>query len=126
MSTRGINHKPLPLFTNMCSNDLRILSNLGDGLRWNIETIISIVIGPLPPDQFFINQFIRVTDIISAQFQSSAILIVSYILPLIPASSYSFPVHDYFRNWFFNWQTQIQLATQNCIQVANSLLDQPV
>ncbi|KAH9473239.1 hypothetical protein Pst134EA_000313 [Puccinia striiformis f. sp. tritici] len=126
MSTRGINHKPLPLFTNMCSNDLRILSNLGDGLRWNIETIISIVIGPLPPDQFLINQCIRVIDIISAQFQSSAILILSYILPLIPVSSYSFPVHDYFRDWFFNWQTQIQLATQNCIQVAHSLLDQPV
>ncbi|POW18496.1 hypothetical protein PSHT_05754 [Puccinia striiformis] len=64
-------------------------------------------------------------EIISAQFQSSVILIVSHVLPLIPVFSYSFPVHDYFRNWFSNWQTQIQLATQNCMQVANSLLDQP-
>ncbi|KAI9601448.1 hypothetical protein H4Q26_001266 [Puccinia striiformis f. sp. tritici PST-130] len=78
------------LFFNKCLHNLKYL---GDGLRWNIETIISIVIGPLPPDQFLINHF---------------------------------PVHDYFRDWFFNWQTQIQLATQNCIQVAHSLLDQPV
>ncbi|KNE93682.1 hypothetical protein PSTG_12963 [Puccinia striiformis f. sp. tritici PST-78] len=109
LSKRGMNMKGFPLYTEMCSVELMILSRLArevvdsvDRISFNVERALT-------------SNMDRLTEILEKPSISSLVLVNKHALPPMP-DTINFHIQSYFKTWSAAWFTHF--TSPFCILLA--------
>ncbi|KAI7962575.1 hypothetical protein MJO28_000669 [Puccinia striiformis f. sp. tritici] len=121
LSKRGLNNERLPVFTEMCSNQIECLvkcaAEVSDDL---LQLTVHLDFANRDRGVVTSLEFIELATTLKARFESPLLLVVLYIIPFIPDNE-SLNVQNYHRNWCLTWNNQMSLAIHNFECAAKSL-----
>ncbi|POW04041.1 hypothetical protein PSTT_10696 [Puccinia striiformis] len=121
LSKRGLNNERLPVFTEMCSNQIECLvkcaAEVSDDL---LQLTVHLDFANRDRGVVTSLEFIELATTLKARFESPLLLVVLYIIPFIPDNE-SLNVQNYYRNWCLTWNNQMSLAIHNFECAAKSL-----
>ncbi|KAI9630362.1 hypothetical protein KEM48_014088 [Puccinia striiformis f. sp. tritici PST-130] len=117
ISVRGINTKRLPLFTEMCSEQIESLAMSHGSVSSSFVHILSLLDAAdrapgVVPHVHFIGSVRCLKNI----FEAPLLIVLLYLVPAIPDTD-GFPIQNYYKNWLITWNTQRILATENFINI---------
>jgi hypothetical protein len=114
----GLKKTPLKLFTDMSSHQLETLSESPRYIGCDLSEIITLIEDADENGEYETIESISETiDKIIHRFDSTLLLVVIYIIPLIP-NSISSPNH--LQDYLVAWNNLFLMATQNFVHVAES------
>ncbi|KAH9466875.1 hypothetical protein MJO28_000516 [Puccinia striiformis f. sp. tritici] len=108
ISKRGMNQKPLPLFTSLRTDQLVLLEGLPGRVASYLTHLLEYLRGSVIPSHH-VNE---VAKCIEEEFESPLFMISLHFLPLIPDTD-GFPTQNYFRTWLVTWCNLLSLAIQH-------------
>ncbi|KAI9628312.1 hypothetical protein H4Q26_018113 [Puccinia striiformis f. sp. tritici PST-130] len=106
LTKRGINTKRLPFYTEMCSDQMKSLSELPGDVNHELNTMMT--------DLRLATSFSATSNSLKLEkrLQSSVDLLLERVVPLIPDTD-GFPTQNYLKNWFGTWSIQFAQAILN-------------
>ncbi|KNF04773.1 hypothetical protein PSTG_02251 [Puccinia striiformis f. sp. tritici PST-78] len=120
LSRRGMNSKPLASSTGMNSQQIRCLSESAHAVWMTIAELLNLLdkANKAPEaDPVYTWGITQEIKNLASQFEAPLLIAVLYLVPLIPERD---PDHNYYRDWFATWNTQMVLATNRFLHVARS------
>ncbi|KAH9467090.1 hypothetical protein Pst134EB_002118 [Puccinia striiformis f. sp. tritici] len=114
LTKRGINTKRLPFYTEMCSDQMKSLSELPGDVNHELNTMMTDLrlatsVGGTARLSF---QLLQTVLKLEKRLQSSVDLLLERVVPLIPDTD-GFPTQNYLKNWFGTWSIQFAQAILN-------------
>jgi hypothetical protein len=118
LSRKPVKGKPVPLFTEMSSQQLYSLQKSPEEYGYSVMDLVSHLGGAdlHPPTCLSLIQDIQV---LSNDLQSVVPLVALYIAPLFPDIN-GVSAQIYFKTWLITWNTLFFTATYNAIQAVNA------
>ncbi|WAQ85320.1 hypothetical protein PtA15_5A895 [Puccinia triticina] len=125
LSKHGImNCRTLPSFTPMNSYQLERLCQSAENVSPCLEELL-ISLGELDTTledrrlDTLLPIITKSAEDTASTLSASLLSVVLYLIPLID----SLPEQNYYQSWFATWNTQINIAVRNVVQVARDLRD---
>ncbi|KAI7937620.1 hypothetical protein MJO29_014935 [Puccinia striiformis f. sp. tritici] len=129
LSTRWMNRKRLPYSTEMSSEQIESLAQSIRDVTGDLGDLIAlfrIADQEMIDDRAELSQgFLNIGTWLKSRFDPPLLAILLYLLPIIPETHLGFPNQDYYKDWFVTWNTQRILVTENFINLAKSLGNDP-
>ncbi|KAI7945570.1 hypothetical protein MJO29_011958 [Puccinia striiformis f. sp. tritici] len=120
LTTRGMNMNPFPTYTHMSSFNLDYFSDSAGRIGSDLEEFIKLlknadldigIEGDIHPVES--EHFIAVTSRLDHRLKNYLFFVLLYLVPIIPQSSYDFPVRDYYKDWFVLWNNSFNVAVRD-------------
>ncbi|KAH9460421.1 hypothetical protein KEM48_009975 [Puccinia striiformis f. sp. tritici PST-130] len=126
ISVRGINTKRLPLFTEMCSEQIESLAKSHGRVSDSLMCILYLL-DDADSAQGAVTQteFIGFALHHKGIFEAPLLVVFLYLIPAIPDTD-GFPIQKYYKDWLITWKTQLTLAIENFINFVRSFGDNPL
>ncbi|POW08897.1 hypothetical protein PSTT_07221 [Puccinia striiformis] len=131
LSTRGMNVKRLPSFTQMNSAEIKHLAQapaLIFGLLSRLQRLLlSADIHLMNRRDTWISQhdFVQTAHHLKISFDPLLSLVLGHLVPMIPNTDSSLPAQEYYANWFATWNIQRIIVTSDLLKLARSLNENP-
>ncbi|KAH9442559.1 hypothetical protein Pst134EA_031920 [Puccinia striiformis f. sp. tritici] len=107
-------------FTNMCSNQLELLSGLSVSVELKLAPLPHLVKLAIGPSEAIVGpEVVQLVEGLLNRFQPSLLLIVSYVIPIIPDTN-GLSTHTYLTAWLTDWNNTLHVAANNVIKAAKS------
>ncbi|KAI7950152.1 hypothetical protein MJO28_008973 [Puccinia striiformis f. sp. tritici] len=119
LSTRGMDRKQFPKFTQMCSHELNTMAVspqcVADELG-KVDQTFRDADRAYPGATF--SRLIEQVQVIETQFKEVLLLILLHFLPIISETENEFLSQNYFKTWFTTWKTLLTIAITNFVDAA--------
>ncbi|KAH9448713.1 hypothetical protein MJO28_015170 [Puccinia striiformis f. sp. tritici] len=129
LSTRGINRKRLAYSTEMSSQQIESLAEFIGKVEDDIDRLIGLIgfayEGTIDDLAELSQDLVNIALKLKSRFDLPLHLILLHLLPLVPDTDPGSPTRSYYKDWFATWNTQRILATENFINLAKSLKNNP-
>ncbi|KAI7950169.1 hypothetical protein MJO28_008990 [Puccinia striiformis f. sp. tritici] len=125
LSERGMNRKPLPKFTTMCTDQLNTIDELPEKVNDIIWTLLGVLSDSDSTEEESTYRVLSQTmQSLDNQFKDPFLLILIYFLPIVPDTD-GFPTRKYFNDWFVTWKTSFTIAISNFISAVPAFRHYP-
>ncbi|KNE94184.1 hypothetical protein PSTG_12515 [Puccinia striiformis f. sp. tritici PST-78] len=119
LSTRGMDRKQFPKFTQMCSHELNTMAispqRVADELAKIVQTFRDT--DRTYPGATF-RRLVEQVQVIETHFKEVLLLILLHFIPIVPEADNEFLSQNYFKTCFTTWKTLLTIAITNFVDAA--------